>query len=752
MGMNPRTLRPGSAFTPKSISGLALWLDGSDASTLYTTDAGPVTAVSSPLDVTANSCLCWYDASDASSITKDGSNLVSQWNDKSGNSRHATSSGSLRPTHGGSQNGRTVMQFTGTQGMTITGNFLQLENVTMFAVAMKNADHYSGIITSAPTNPEDSPILGFYSTTIAFINRRQVVQQAVGNGVYRLICGQAISSTLRAHFNGVRGIDTPAATALNTTNTVTKIGPFRTSDSTGLNGNIAEIVCYSGNLSEADRARVEAYLAAKWGITGVHAQAAAASDPVGYWGDKSGNGRHATQSTAANRPTLTTENIRPALTFDGVNDKLSHTLSSAIGENGITFISVARNNLTSQPSFLTTPVDASSGNSGRPITRWHGQFSNRLFVGTTLADVVSEFRGRSTRFIHALTGQRDAAGAGTHNVKEFWDGTEAASANITAPWSTASQVLAVGARDDTGVQYKGNICEVMCFGRLLTTSERARIERYLAGKWGITLAPQVSNADAQSWINRVYGNAGAVSVSTAAAVNEFCNAIDAAGLRARFYRLNLFCGTGLAACLVPLYRGPSLGGTQYGGSTDTNVNFVSGDYVESGASGGLLGNGSSKYLNTGFASNTLGQTDRHLSVFFDLSTSASNRYWFGTDQSGCGSSFWAVGSSSTSQAEFRCGIPGAGSIPTSGKIHVLVSGNGTAQSYLNGSASASVSGTAFTAPAQNIFVHALNRCNTATDFGSCRVYAYSLGTAMTAGQTSSFYSALSAFTTAMGRT
>jgi hypothetical protein len=46
MAMNHRTLRPSvSGFTPRSISGLALWLDGADSSTTYTTDAGPVVVV-----------------------------------------------------------------------------------------------------------------------------------------------------------------------------------------------------------------------------------------------------------------------------------------------------------------------------------------------------------------------------------------------------------------------------------------------------------------------------------------------------------------------------------------------------------------------------------------------------------------------------------------------------------------------------------------------------------------------------------
>ena len=67
------------------------------------------------------------------------------------------------------------------------------------------------------------------------------------------------------------------------------------------------------------------------------------------------------------------------------------------------------------------------------------------------------------------------------------------------------------------------------------------------------------NPEAQDWINRVYANGGTVSQSTASAVSTMCDAIDAAGIRDRFYRLNLFCGDNLNAALVPLYRGPKRG-------------------------------------------------------------------------------------------------------------------------------------------------------------------------------------------------
>jgi hypothetical protein len=51
--------------------------------------------------------------------------------------------------------------------------------------------------------------------------------------------------------------------------------------------------------------------------------------------------------------------------------------------------------------------------------------------------------------------------------------------------------------------------------------------------------------EAADWANRVRANGGSVSGSTLTAVSRFCASISAAGIRDRFYRLNLFCGTGL---------------------------------------------------------------------------------------------------------------------------------------------------------------------------------------------------------------
>ena len=55
------------------------------------------------------------------------------------------------------------------------------------------------------------------------------------------------------------------------------------------------------------------------------AAAAADGDPVGYWLDKSGNGRHLTQASGTNKPAFKTaiKNGLSAVRFDGVNDSLA---------------------------------------------------------------------------------------------------------------------------------------------------------------------------------------------------------------------------------------------------------------------------------------------------------------------------------------------------------------------------------------------------------------------------------------------
>ena len=133
-----------------------------------------------------------------------------------------------------------------------------------------------------------------------------------------------------------------------------------------------------------------------------------------------------------------------------------------------------------------------------------------------------------------------------------------------------------------------------------------------------TMRTRTFHPEATAWRKAVIANSGTVSATTMRAVSNFCTAISAAGIRSKFLRLNLVCGNNLAAARVPLYRGASATGTQYGSSADTSVGPLTGtDYSEAT---GLQGDGSSKALDCTITIGTLKTfgTDYdsvHLSVY-----------------------------------------------------------------------------------------------------------------------------------------
>jgi hypothetical protein len=274
--------------------------------------------------------------------------------------------------------------------------------------------------------------------------------------------------------------------------------------------------------------------------------------------------------------------------------------------------------------------------------------------------------------------------------------------------------------------------------------------------------------EAAAWAARVVANGGTVGTSLAA-VSKFCAAIASAGIRDRFFRLNLFCGSNLNAALVPLYRGPSLGGTQFGGATDTNNGPFVGvgtDYAETGATGGLTGNGSSKYLDTGLATGTIGLSSGHLSVYHSQASGLNQtRSWMSArDTSTASTAYLSNGFFGTS-AVFAAysGVATAnyntgGSQTGAAGGHRLVSRTSVTalNNYYNavseGSSVAditgSISGVSSTRP---LFVFASNNQGSVEQYINGRIMAYSAGLGLSQSQAEAYYTAMLAFQTALGR-
>jgi hypothetical protein len=286
------------------------------------------------------------------------------------------------------------------------------------------------------------------------------------------------------------------------------------------------------------------------------------------------------------------------------------------------------------------------------------------------------------------------------------------------------------------------------------------------------LRPRASGVhpEAASWRTRVVANGGSVSSTTMRAVDAFCRSIDAtSGLRACFYRLNLFCGNSdgsLNAVRTPLYRGPALGGATFGGSADTVNNFIESDYSESS---GLKGNpsGSGKWLATGLKP---ADTGGGLHMAFSLQSDAAvNEYQIGCDNfndsgwTACSMEFvnaaqavgGATGLRGRGTTSSNSGAVGSSILTSSSVLRFLVSSPrtlGSGQSiYENGSLSETRSPTYATHPDFPITVFALNRKGTTVARSSARLSSYSIGLDMTAPQAASYNTALVAFLQALGR-
>jgi len=204
---------------------------------------------------------------DATQITANHGDKVSQWSDLSGNNNHAIQgSGSLQPTFKNTAfNGKPAVRFGEVAyNLLNTGNIALGERtyvVVMEAINPGRGSWHSVILQSA------APYYQIYGNT---------------NGTrLNFYLDNALSLLVNIHRKALIGITTTQGqtkfyidgenvlTSTAGSNTVINspfsIGGWAIS-SYGLNGNIAELLMYSGVLTDVDRQSIENYLMSKWGL------------------------------------------------------------------------------------------------------------------------------------------------------------------------------------------------------------------------------------------------------------------------------------------------------------------------------------------------------------------------------------------------------------------------------------------------------------------------------------------------------
>lgn len=241
---NTNVLTRPASFLPTQITGLQLWLDGSDTSSLSLTGAN-----------------------------------VTAWRDKSGNSNNTIVTGV--PTIGNNIN--SVQSITTGTGNYFTGPIsITTTTVTCFAVATttqsqprSGSDQRLVSITNTGTvdyGRTDSAIVLFnQSGTGTIANYRTsgpLANNAIAANTPFLATSQFNGTNALLWFNGTAG--TLASSASSGTFNSLRYGVGNLATPTGevWIGFIGEVVLYNTALTTAQRQQVEGYLAWKWGLQG----------------------------------------------------------------------------------------------------------------------------------------------------------------------------------------------------------------------------------------------------------------------------------------------------------------------------------------------------------------------------------------------------------------------------------------------------------------------------------------------------
>ena len=235
----------------------------------------------------------WYDASDTATITVSG-NDVTQWNDKSGNAYNLTQGTSNKRPQSGTrtQNGKNAVDYVDSNDVVAAAtaaNWAFLNNTggsTYFFVIFCDASAAYRLLYD--TSGTTSANVGNYT----YVTNSDTIQVVVNRGVGgSLAVNQTTTQTatdgtasywsflsdpnngtasnrIKIWKNGLNPINTNADTnAPSNSNPAYPLnlgGAGTLSES--FNGLICEVIFYSGLLSDANRQKVEAYLAAKWAI------------------------------------------------------------------------------------------------------------------------------------------------------------------------------------------------------------------------------------------------------------------------------------------------------------------------------------------------------------------------------------------------------------------------------------------------------------------------------------------------------
>jgi hypothetical protein len=222
----------------------------------------------------------WLDAADSSTITQ-SSNLITQWNDKSGNARNATVTGGGRPVYtANALNSKAVVTFDGSDYLELTHQWANAA-FSMFVVASRtHTATYPGFLAEQNGAANGHLSLGLNIAPGAGNSEIAIHRTGLATSASNLVSGNNTPRIIGYTSNGISSgsvtvtpyMDATAGSANLTlsslsTNSSSIIGASKAGTADFFTGYIAEMVLLPSNVATNVRQQIEGYLAHKWGLT-----------------------------------------------------------------------------------------------------------------------------------------------------------------------------------------------------------------------------------------------------------------------------------------------------------------------------------------------------------------------------------------------------------------------------------------------------------------------------------------------------
>lgn len=202
---------------------------------------------------------------------------------------------------------------------------------------------------------------------------------------------------------------------------------------------------------------------------------------VSQWNDKSGNGNHVAQSTSTLRPVVASSvlNSKPVIRFDGTDDRLATAAALFTTPIFGVYAVTANRNPSGESSWAGQYL---AGDSGRTLIYQNG-------VNTRLAAIFDGFgsighNGTADSSFHLFGYEKNLT-----NGNLYYEAVNVGtSSSMSTTISNTTWKIGEPAGGSGGLFFPAALdaAEIVILSAPASTSDRQKIEGYLAHKWGIT--------------------------------------------------------------------------------------------------------------------------------------------------------------------------------------------------------------------------------------------------------------------------